>query len=65
MASSALSRHGGVGAEAETFRAIVAFERVCAESDLPLMRAAVAWLLWQPAVASVIMGCSSVAQVKE
>ena len=39
-------------------------ERVCTEENVPTMRAAVAWLLCQPAVTSVIMGCSSARQVE-
>lgn len=60
---SAHSRHGGPGYEAETFAAIEAIRAICDEIEQPMEQVALAWLLRQPAVASVIAGARTPQQM--
>jgi myo-inositol catabolism protein IolS len=60
---SADSRHGGPGFEAETFAAIDAIRDICEEIGQPMEQVALAWLLRQPAVTSVIAGARSAQQM--
>jgi aryl-alcohol dehydrogenase-like predicted oxidoreductase len=60
--SSPLSRHGQAGAEVETFAAVERFTRLASGMG-DKTHVAVAWVLRQPAVCSVVMGCTSVRQV--
>ena len=59
------TRHGEPGAEAETFEAISAVQRICDEAGLPMAQAALAWLLSRPAVASVLAGARNPDQVRQ
>jgi aryl-alcohol dehydrogenase-like predicted oxidoreductase len=58
-----LSRHGGSGYEAETFAAVHAIQAICNEIHQPMEAVALAWLLHQPAVTSVVAGARSPQQV--
>ncbi|MGQ9682887.1 MAG: aldo/keto reductase [Anaerolineae bacterium] len=58
------ARHGETGAEAETFAAITRIRTLCEEAGVPMAQAAVAWLLAQPGVATVIAGGRSEVQVR-
>jgi len=57
------TRHGGPGVEAETQVAFDKVRRICDEAGLPMAQVALAWLLEQPAVATVIAGASRTSQV--
>jgi aryl-alcohol dehydrogenase-like predicted oxidoreductase len=59
-----LSRHGGAGFEAETFAAIHAIQAVCDEIGHPMEHVALAWLLAQPAVTSVVAGARNARQMQ-
>ncbi len=59
------ARHGESGAEAETFAAIDRIRAVAGELGEPMGRVALAWLLAQPGVGSVIAGARSAAQARE
>jgi myo-inositol catabolism protein IolS len=59
------ARHGEPGAEAETFAAIDAIRQLADELDQPMARVALAWLLHQPAVTSVIAGARSPQQMMD
>ena len=59
------ARHGDVGAESETFAAIDRIRKVAEELGWPLAHVALAWLLAQPGVASVLAGARSPAQARE
>src|SRR5262249_19670538 len=52
------ARHGESGCEVETFKAIDEIRQICEEIDRPMSDVALAWLLHQPAVASVLAGAS-------
>ena len=56
------SRHGEPGCEAETFEAIAALRSICEELGQPMNRVALAWLLAQPGVTSVIAGARNAEQ---
>jgi aryl-alcohol dehydrogenase-like predicted oxidoreductase len=60
-----LSRHGGPGCEALTFATIGRLRALAAKIDQPMGDMALAWLLHQRAVQSVIFGARSVAQIEE
>jgi myo-inositol catabolism protein IolS len=49
-------RHGGSGAEAETAAALATVRKICDDAGLPMAQVALAWLLKQPGVATVIAG---------
>lgn len=57
------SRHGEEGFEAETFAAVEAVRGIAAELGVPMSQLAVAWLLAQPVVGSVLCGASRPDQV--
>jgi myo-inositol catabolism protein IolS len=57
--------HGEAGVETEMFAAISELRSLCAELGQPMARVALAWLLHQPAVTSVVAGARNPAQVRE
>jgi aryl-alcohol dehydrogenase-like predicted oxidoreductase len=57
------ARHGQGGCEAEMFAAIRDLKQICDEARLPMSDVAIAWLLRQPAVTSVLAGASRPEQV--
>jgi len=59
------ARHGQAGCEAETFHAIRAVRDISDELAVSMADVALAWLLQQPAVASVLAGASRPEQVVE
>ena len=59
------TRHGEPGFERETFEAINEIRRICGEAELPMARAAMAWVLAQDGVTSVIVGARNPAQIRE
>ena len=56
------SRHGEGGCETETFEALAEIGRICKAIHLPMGRVALAWLLAQEAVVSVVAGARTAAQ---
>ena len=58
-------QHHGPGCEAETFEAIRRIRRICDDLGQPMERVALAWLLGQPAVASVLAGARTAAQARD
>ncbi|MEM1330131.1 MAG: aldo/keto reductase [Planctomycetota bacterium] len=58
------ARHGEAGCEADTFEAIAGIRAVADDLDRPMSEVALAWLLHQPAVASVLVGASRPDQVE-
>lgn len=56
------ARHGEPGAEAETFAAIESIRAIAAHAGEPMELVALAWLLAQPGITSVIAGARSPAQ---
>lgn len=58
------TRHGGPGAEKETQQALDEITGICDAAGLPMAQVALAWLLAQPAVATVISGAGTPAQIK-
>jgi aryl-alcohol dehydrogenase-like predicted oxidoreductase len=56
------ARHGEQGAEAETFGAVAAVRKIAAEINKPMADVALAWLIAQPGVTSVIAGARNAAQ---
>jgi myo-inositol catabolism protein IolS len=58
-------RHGEAGCEAETFAAIEKVRHVCDEIRQPMAQVALAWLLHQPGVTSVIAGARTPDQIKQ
>ena len=51
------ARHSDPGCEAEMFAAIAEVRRISESVNRPMAEVALAWLLAQPAVTSVIAGC--------
>jgi myo-inositol catabolism protein IolS len=60
-----LTRHGEPGCETLTFDAIDCIADVCRQLDQPMASVAVAWLLHQPGVTSVIAGARHPDQIRE
>ena len=60
-----LSRHSESGCEAETFEAIGRVREICASSGQPMGQVALAWLLAQDGVTSVIAGARNAEQAAE
>jgi myo-inositol catabolism protein IolS len=60
-----LARHGEPGCETEAFAAIEALRRVCDGLGEPMAAVAVAWLLHQPGVTSVIAGARRAGQIEQ
>ena len=58
------SKHGTPGCEAETFAAVAAIREICADINQPMARVALAWLLHQPAVTSVLAGARNPQQIE-
>ena len=56
------ARHGEVGAETETFAAVAAIRQIAAEIGQPMTDVALAWLIAQPGVTSVIAGARDAEQ---
>jgi len=59
-----LARHGEGGCEAETFAAISAIRDIARKLDRPMSDLALAWLLHQPAVTSVLVGIRTPEQAR-
>jgi len=57
------ARHGESGCETETFTAIREIKRICDRIGHPMADVAVAWLLHQPGVTSVLAGASRPDQI--
>ncbi|MBN1873087.1 MAG: aldo/keto reductase [Anaerolineae bacterium] len=62
--SRPMTRHGGSGAEPETAAALTQIRQICDEAGLPMAQVALAWILKQPAVATVIAGARNPRQVQ-
>ncbi|MFN8453447.1 MAG: aldo/keto reductase [Anaerolineae bacterium] len=60
-----LTVHGQAGHEQATFAAIERIRAICQELKEPMASVALAWLLYQPGVTSVIAGARNPAQVNE
>jgi myo-inositol catabolism protein IolS len=59
------SRHGEAGCEAEAFAAIGEIGRISGEIGRPMAEVAVAWLLHQPGVTSIIAGARQPDQIRQ
>ena len=59
------ARHDSPGYETETFAAIAAIREIAAEINQPMAHVALAWLLQQPAVTSVLAGARNRQQMEE
>ena len=59
-----LTTHGQAGFEAETFAAIEKIQTISQQLSLPMAKVALAWLLHQPGVTSVIVGGRQPEQVR-
>ena len=59
-----MARHGDTGCEAELFQAIHDFANVCKKINVPMADCALAWLLHQPGVHSVIAGARHPRQIR-
>jgi len=59
------ARHGGPGAEEETFAVIERIRGIAEELGEPMNRISLAWLLAQPGVTSVIAGARNAEQARE
>jgi myo-inositol catabolism protein IolS len=59
------TRHGEAGCEPEVFNAIEQIRRICDEIGQPMAAVALAWLLHQPGVTSVIAGARRPDQIKQ
>eukprot|EP01102_Stenamoeba_stenopodia_P020614 TRINITY_DN8108_c0_g1_i2.p1 TRINITY_DN8108_c0_g1~~TRINITY_DN8108_c0_g1_i2.p1 ORF type:complete len:339 (-),score=91.01 TRINITY_DN8108_c0_g1_i2:49-1065(-) len=59
------SRHGQEGAEKETFDAIAKIREIASKAGVTMSQLALAWVLSNPAVVSVIIGASSPDQLKQ
>jgi myo-inositol catabolism protein IolS len=58
------ARHGEPGAEAETFAAVADVRKIAAEINQPMADVALAWLIAQPGVTSVIAGARNAEQAR-
>ncbi len=58
-----MTRHGCPGAETETAAALTAIREICDAAGLPMAQVALAWLLEQPGVVTVIAGARNPAQI--
>jgi aryl-alcohol dehydrogenase-like predicted oxidoreductase len=59
------ARHGEAGCETEVFAAIEGIRHICTEINEPMAKVALAWLLHQPGVTSVIAGARKPAQIEQ
>jgi myo-inositol catabolism protein IolS len=60
-----MTRHGEDGCEAETFVAVESVRRICAEIGAPMAEVALAWLVHQPGVTSVLAGARNPDQIEQ
>lgn len=58
------SRHGLPGYETEVFETVEAIRQVCEDINQPMVPVALAWLTYQPAVASVLAGARNPDQIR-
>ncbi|MCL5998949.1 MAG: aldo/keto reductase [Chloroflexi bacterium] len=58
------ARHGEAGHEAETFAAVAAIKQIAGEMGQPMANVALAWLIAQPGVTSVIAGARDAGQAR-
>ncbi len=58
------TRHGGPGCEEETFAAVAAIKEIADEMAEPMGNLAIAWLLAQPGVTSVLAGARNPMQLR-
>ena len=58
-------RHGEEGFESETFAAVDRLRAVCTSLNLPMAQLALAWLLHQPGVTSVLSGARRPEQIQQ
>lgn len=58
------ARHGEAGCETETFAAIGRIRGIAKSLNVPMSRLAIAWLLHQPGVTSVLVGIRNVKQLQ-
>ncbi|XP_067939018.1 aldo-keto reductase IolS-like [Watersipora subatra] len=61
--STELSRHGQSGCEKELFEAISGIKALCETEKIKMSSTALAWLLRQPQVSSVVVGAASSDQI--
>lgn len=59
-----MTRHGEPGAEEETAQALDRIRAICDDAGLSMTQVALAWVLRQPAVATVIAGARNPEQIK-
>jgi len=59
------ARHGEAGCEPEVFTAIEQIRRICDDIGQPMAKLAIAWLLHQPGVTSVIAGARKPDQIRQ
>ena len=59
------ARHGEAGCEAEVFATLDKIGRICDEIQRPMAEVALAWLLHQPGVTSVIAGARQPDQIRQ
>lgn len=59
-----MTRHGGPGAPEATAEALQEIRRVCDEAGLDMAKVALAWLLRQPGVTTVIAGARNPEQIR-
>ncbi|MBT7302072.1 MAG: aldo/keto reductase [Victivallales bacterium] len=59
------ARHDEAGAETETFAALAEVTTIAADLGKTMSQVALAWLMYQPGVASVLVGARSAAQMAE
>jgi myo-inositol catabolism protein IolS len=59
------ARHGDPGCEEEVFAALEQIQAICDEIGQPMANVALAWLLQQPGVTSVIAGARRPAQIRQ
>ena len=60
-----MTRHGEAGCETETFAAVARIRDLARERGISMGRMSLAWLLRQPAVASVVAGARNAAQAAD
>ncbi len=58
------TRHGEPGCEALLMETLGKLDALCEETGQPMARVAIAWLMRQPGVTSVIVGCRTQAQLE-
>ena len=59
------ARHGGPGAEPELLQLLADLKQIALASQVSQSRLAIAWLLAQPAVSTVIAGCRNITQLQD